>query len=159
LVRFLRGVAGTAITLGFLTALCSAANSAPGHTFTVSARNPAWQDTRLYIRRGMNARVVVTGGNGTCHPGAPGCPRKPEGAGFLCSKTALGQTYPNGPAGAQVPYGAVAGRIGPRGKPFLIGRHVTVTGPGELYLVYNDCEPPAAYRDNRGAWTVSVTAP
>jgi len=76
--------------------------------------------------------------------------------------TADGKPYPPGPAGPNVTYGAVVGRVG-SGKPFLVGAHASAPGPGELYLVYNDCEPPSAehprgaYGDNDGAWTVSVT--
>jgi hypothetical protein len=144
--------------LGILAAPGSLATSAPpSHTFTVSTRTPAWHDTGLYIRTGTTAQIVVTGGNGTCHVDAPGCPRDPGGAGFFCTRTAKGEVYPNGPAGPHVPYGAVAGRVGPHGKPFLVGLRVSVRGAGELYLVYNDCDPPAAYRDNVGAWKVSVT--
>ena len=143
--------------LAMLASPGSLASSAPrSHTFTVSARIPVWHNTRLYIRAGTMAQIAVTRGNGTCHAGAPGCPRNPAGAGFLCSDTAMGEVYRNGPAGPRVPYGAVAGRVGPHGKPFLVGQHAAAPGPGELYLVYNDCAPPAAYRDNMGAWTVEV---
>jgi hypothetical protein len=156
--RFLRRLGGTAFILGMLVTPASLATSAARtHTFTLSTKTPAWLNTGLNIPAGTTAQIVVTGGNGTCHAGARGCPKNPAGAGFLCNHTAMGLVYRNGPAGPHVPYGAVAGRVGPHGKPFLVGHHVGVKGPGELYLVYNDCAPPAAYRDNRGAWTVRVT--
>jgi hypothetical protein len=160
LVRFLRTVGGTAFILGMLAAPGSLAGTASrSYTFTVSALTPAWHNTGVNIRAGTMAQIAVISGNGTCHAGAPGCPRNPAGAGFFCSHTAMGEVYRNGPAGPHVPYGAVAGRVGPHGKPFLVGHHVGVKGPGVLYLVYNDCAPPAAYRDNAGAWTVRVTTP
>lgn len=158
MVRFLLRVGGTALVLGVLVAPGSLAGSAAqSRTFTVSTRSSAWLDTGLKIRAGTTAQIVVTGGNGTCHPGATGCPRRPEGAGYFCRQTAAGEVYPNGPAGPNVSYGAVAGRVGATGKPFRVGRRASARGPGELYLVYNDCGPPAGYRDNRGSWTVRVT--
>ncbi len=43
------------------------------------------------------------------------------------------------------------------GAAFVIGSRGTATGPGELYVIYNDCIPPQGYADNSGSFRVEVT--
>jgi hypothetical protein len=124
-------------------------------TLTLSTGSPVYLDTGVDLAKGASATISVKG-NGTCHAGGGfPCPDpgSPNGAGPLCAAYSV----PPGPAGPNVPFGAVAGRVGNAGTPFLIGAGKTVAGPGELFLVYNDCEPPTGYSDNAGSFKVSVT--
>jgi hypothetical protein len=126
-------------------------------TFTVPASSPNWLDTGLNLSAGASDTLSVAG-NGTCHVGgASDCPvGNPHGAGFTCAGSPFGN-FPPGPAGPTIPYGALAGKINANGTPFLVGPGVTVTGPGELFLVFNDCNPPMGYSDNAGSYAVSVS--
>jgi hypothetical protein len=127
------------------------------HTYTVSATSSKWIDTGL----ALNAREEVqlrASGDGTCHdPPDSDCPGGPAGSGLRCSDRGV----PPGPAGNEVPFGAVAGRLVTTtgSKRFLVGRGKTVSGPGKLELVYNDCWPAGGgYSDNAGSFTVTATA-
>jgi hypothetical protein len=51
----------------------------------------------------------------------------------------------------------MAGKIGEGGTPFDIGAGKTVSGPGVLYMVYNDCNAPLGYGDNAGSFQVTIT--
>lgn len=126
-------------------------------TLTLGTSSPVFRDTGVKLAKGASATISVTG-DGTCHaPSASDCPTGPNGAGFTCASNPIAGPVPPGPAGPDVPYGAVAGRVGKHGKPFLIGKGRSAAGPGELYLVYNDCDPPAGYGDNGGSFRVSIT--
>lgn len=114
-------------------------------------------NTGLTLSSGADA-TLTSQGDGTCHvPSAVDCPvGNPNGVAD-CTSTAIGN-LPPGPAGPGLPFGAVVGRLGPRGTPFLVGSGpTTVHGPGTLYLLYNDCNPPGGYGDNGGSFKVTVT--
>ena len=125
----------------------------------VSATSASWVNTGVSVESGQSATLKVVSGNGTCHvPDAYGCvtgqPQRASSS--LCSD--LGDQVA-GPAGADIPWGAMVGRIGATGRPFLIGHGVTLRGQGDVYLIYNDCGTGpvgSGYRDNAGAFTVSV---
>jgi hypothetical protein len=54
------------------------------------------------------------------------------------------------------PYGALVGKIGEDGEPFLIGSNYTFTATtsGDLYLAVNDLLP--YYDDNSGNYMVFI---
>jgi hypothetical protein len=143
-------------------ALLVVAVATPGavetRTLTVAANSPNWLDTGLSLSAGASATLAATG-DGTCHAGgASDCPvGNPNGVGFTCASNPIVGSVPPGPAGPNVPYGALAGKVGTSGTPFLVGAGKTVGGSGELFLVYNDCDPPSGYSDNAGTFTVKVT--
>lgn len=57
------------------------------------------------------------------------------------------------------PYGVLIGRIGPTGKPFVIGSSLSFspTASGRLYVIINDNLP--FYSDNSGKYTVYQILP
>lgn len=126
----------------------------------VSARSATWVDTGISLESGQSATIKVVSGNGTCHvPDDYGCvtgQSQRVGSTPLCSDMS---DQVAGPAGPNIPWGAIVARIGATGRPFLIGAGVTVHGEGHVYLIYNDCGTGpvgSGYRDNGGAFTVSV---
>ena len=127
-------------------------------SFTVPALSSSWLDTGLYVQAGKTATINVTGGDATCHAGgAVDCPLgNPSGVGYTCENNPVVGAVPPGPAGPLVPYGALAGRVGASGAGFLVGSSRTASGPGELSLIFNDCEPPLGYSDNAGSFSVAV---
>jgi hypothetical protein len=126
-------------------------------TLEITAANSTWINTGVELPAGATASVTVTG-DGTCHVGgAVDCPFGPVGAGYLCSQNPIVGPQPPGPAGADVPYGAMAGKTGEGGTPFDIGAGKVVSGPGVLYMVYNDCNAPLGYGDNAGSFQVTIT--
>jgi len=156
-------VVGAVIVVGVL-ALLLAPTKSPGanasKTVDISASNTEW--TRVAkIKKGGTAHVKVLGGDATCHVGgASDCPiGNPRGSGQLCSAAGPNgdQNYRPGPAGPDIPYGGLAGRLTPpKGKPhtFAFGAAKQVHGPGVLELVFNDCLPPDGYGDNAGSFQV-----
>jgi hypothetical protein len=67
--------------------------------------------------------------------------------------------YAGAPACAMdgVPYGALIGKIGTSGSPFVIGSHLTFTPSlsGNLYLIINDLLP--YYTDNTGSYSIIIS--
>jgi len=59
------------------------------------------------------------------------------------------------------PVGALIGRIGQNGEPFLVGRELrlTVESSGVLFLSMNDRTGVAGFHDNEGRWSVYVQRP
>jgi hypothetical protein len=55
---------------------------------------------------------------------------------------------------ANAPLGALLGRFGPRGTPFVIGTGQTLGGAGDLELAYNDLV--GALADNTGFYSVTI---
>jgi hypothetical protein len=85
-----------------------------------------------------NASGFSTGPTGTSVPSAPTC------------KTSGGESFL---------YGALLGKIGKNGTPFLIGSSFltsSAASSGELYLIHNDSNCAA---DNSGSFSVTITAP
>jgi hypothetical protein len=160
--RPLRAARPPGVLLGLGLALVLASSSAqaapagPTRTFTVLASSSEWLYTGVDLPTGASATLSATG-NGTCHAGgASDCPvGVPNGAGYTCAGSPFG-SFRSGPAGPAFPYGALAAKVGPDGTPFLLGSGTTAGGPGEVYLVFNDCNPPEGYSDNSGAYTVTV---
>jgi hypothetical protein len=126
-------------------------------TVTLDARNPNFLDTHVALAAGETVSITASG-NGTCQAGNHyyACPGGPAGSGIKCANVGAG--YGPGPAGANVPIGAVAAKVG-SGTPFFVGHAGTATGPGELYVIYNDCIPPEGYADNAGSFTVTIGTP
>ena len=145
---------GAAVMIAAVALPASAAQAT--QTFTVSASSSEWIDTGVSIPAGSSA-VLTAAGDGTCHAGGSvDCPvGNPNGAGILCADSRVGD-LPPGPAGPAFPYGALAAKVGAGGTPFLIGSSKSVAGPGELFLVFNDCNPPSGYSDNPGSYRVNV---
>jgi hypothetical protein len=157
-----RAASGAFITVMAVAAsLLAFASTAPAavttQTFTVSASSSSWLGTGIVLPSGASVTVSASG-DGTCHAGgASDCPvGNPNGAGFTCANSPFGN-FSSGPAGPDFPYGALAGRVGDTGVPFLVGTGRTVTGPGQLFFVFNDCNPPLGYSDNAGGYTITVT--
>ena len=146
-------VAGVLSVLVFSVGASSggrAASAGGTKTFRLAATSAAWVNTRIRIP--VSGAKVTVAGNAKCGPGTD-CPAgSPLGAGHTCGARALGALNP-GPA-PDTNYGAVAGRLDPSGKPFMIGASKTVKGPGILYLVYEDCA--GYYGDNSGTFNVTV---
>ena len=155
MTRALRASALVALSLSLFAG--SAAAKTVTRTFTISASTSSFVSTGIKVpSTGVTIKVT---GDGTCHvPSADDCPVGPTGAGFKCSENPHAQPSgsPPGPAGDDVPYGQIAGRIG-SGKPFGVGTGRQVRGSGVLSLVYNDCGAPQGYSDNGGSFQVTVT--
>ncbi len=132
-----------------------AAAGARTHTLHLDARNSRFSDTGVALAAGQKAIITATG-NGTCQAGSHyyACPGGPNGSGIECANVGAG--FGPGPAGPNVPIGVVAGRVG-SGTPFVIGSRGTATGPGEVFIIYNDCIPPKGYADNAGSFQVKIT--
>jgi hypothetical protein len=146
-------VAGTLTCLMLALPVAAGANT----TVTLDARNPNFLDTHVALAAGETVSITASG-NGTCQAGDHyyACPGGPDGSGILCAN--VGGGFGPGPAGANVPIGAVAAKVG-SGTPFFVGHAGTATGPGELYVIYNDCIPPEGYEDNAGSFTVTIGTP
>jgi hypothetical protein len=120
------------------------------HTFP--ATSSKWVNTHVSLAAGASVSFEVSG-NASCGT-PPDCPSgRVSGADVTCANRALGP-LPPGPAGPNVDYGVMAGKVGRSGRPFQIGQLTHATGPGTLYLVYNDCG--GGYSDNSGHFTVTV---
>ncbi len=151
----LLGALGLVAVSGLLVAGAASGSGAGGQTFTVQAADFNWLSTGLTLAAGETVTLTLAG-DGTCSSGGTSdCPIG-HSAGYLCSKNPVIGPQPPGPAGDAIPYGAVAGRLGTSGTPFLVKDGTTVTGPGELFLIFNDCNAPDGYGDNAGSMTITV---
>ncbi len=105
-----------------------------------------WIDTGIDVAPGD--LLTITAVPSKNHPpcdGRTGCPPYRE-PGTVMSDGALGWGLT-----------ALVGRIGDDGKPFSVGASYDgpVSGPGRLYLGYNDCW--ACWGNNTGAFDVTIT--
>jgi hypothetical protein len=120
-------------------------------TSVVVAGNRAWTATGVTVRAGARLRIAA------------------QGRWTLTQATAVAANTATGPDGlanqssprALLPdanVGALIGRIGSDGKPFLVGSNfdANASGSGELYLSIND--DPRALADNGGRLSVAITA-
>jgi hypothetical protein len=144
-------------TLGIRRAVAVWGTSARDTSFSLSVpADTEWIDAHVYLTGGMQVTISARGkwSNGRYRNrpsqrwerkwyGAKGYPpaRKPE-------------------SGLPVPtanVGALVGRIGTGGTPFLIKERWSRTAdqPGELYLGMNDLS--GSQKDNQGALTVTIT--
>jgi hypothetical protein len=143
-------IASFALSAGWALVVPDAALAAK--TVTVAATNDAWIDTGVHLSAGQHATLTVSG-DASCGPGSD-CPAgSTTGAGTTCAGRTLGP-LPPGPA-PNVNYGAIGARLGSSGAAVMVGSKLTVTGPGELYVVYEDCA--GYYNDNSGSFTVQIT--
>jgi hypothetical protein len=136
--------------LGGRIGLLSSAQAAASDTTTVTlaTTNSSFVDTGVNLPAGATATMTATG-DGTCNDsGTSDCPPGDASGTATCADI----DFPAGPAGPDINYGAIAGRVG-SGAPFAVGDAGTAKGPGELYLVYNDCY----YGDNAGSYQVTIT--
>ncbi len=81
----------------------------------------------------------------------PGARSGPDGQPTVCS------TIEGSPCALDgAPYGALIGRIGPGGTPFVMGALITLNAPatGELFLAVNDNVD--FYADNAGSFIVRL---
>jgi hypothetical protein len=109
-------------------------------------------NTGIRLAKGQKLTLRVSG-NGKCGAGTD-CPAgDPFGSHHTCAGRTLGPLA-DGPAGPKVNYGAVAAKVGEHAKPFMVGHRKTVTGPGLLYVIYNDCA--GYYADNSGSFTITA---
>ncbi len=145
------------VTAAFVSSAAAPAKSSTIRKFVISALRSQWRDTGLLIKDGASASIHISSSDATCHtPSASDCPVG-KSAGYTCSDNPVVGNVPPGPAGDAIPYGVLAGKVGANGKPFAVPSGATASGPGELYLVYNDCSAPAGYGDNGGSVSVYVT--
>jgi len=124
---------------------------------TEPVRVPAgveWVSTGMFIEEGQTIYLFTQGLAITATPNIyKGSKSGPEGQvwGLGCGQ------YDGAPppcALDDAPYGALVGKVGPFGQPFLIGRASSFIAPasGNLYLVVND--NLGFYSDNLGGFTV-----
>ncbi len=105
--------------------------------------NKAWTKTGIIVANGDQVTAAVTGSI-TLDPNV--------------TTTADGMKVVSGPAQKLInayDRGALLGRVGKKGVPFLIGANgrVTVAGAGELYFGINDDK----VKNNTGAYAVTVS--
>ncbi len=107
--------------------------------------NMPWIDTGIDIADG-DTLTIVTAPSGNHPPcdGTTGCPPYRE-ADSVIVDGALSKGLT-----------AVVGRIGAEGRAFSVGKkyEATVSGPGRLYIGYNDCR--SCWGDNTGAFEVTI---
>ena len=146
------GTANPTLTITALTfqAADVVASDLLKRTVQVQARDP-WQGTGLQVNGHSWQLAVCTGGQWTANPGTgmvgaaghPGLTAKP------------GYTLPGQPEGALI------GRIGPSGAPFLVGNQAQLPRgqQGELQLCINDDlagRYGAGLSDNQGSLSVEI---
>src|SRR5262249_25154041 len=105
-----------------------------------------WTQTTNVVQRGDHLQISASGEWST-GPAAASGPTGPAGYAGRTSRSALLPT---------APLGALIGKIGPNGQPFLIGaRYDGQAGEaGPLFLTIND--DLQGYGDNQGRMSVSV---
>jgi hypothetical protein len=140
--RYLIAVAPLALVVLLLTTLPARGASSPK---TVKLSVPAstmWMKTVVKLAAGESATITAKGtiSYGSGDPKCQGIPITADG----CAEAA---PVP-GPAGALV------AKVG-AGKPFVVGRSGTVTGPGTISLGINDWETELG--NNTGAFAVTIT--
>ena len=142
-----------------LVAALLGTSSFPVSAATEPVRVPAdveWVSTGISVEKGQIIYLVANGLAITATPNIyKGSKSGPEGQ---IQPWALGcGEYEGAPppcALDHAPYGALVGRVGPSGEPFLIGGAPMFEAPasGFLYLVVND--NLGFYSDNLGGFTV-----
>lgn len=127
----------------------AAQQAAPQTGQAVVSATSGWTPTNVSVRNGARLQVAAQGRwtlsqSVTAAPPVSG----PDGV--------VGRTDPRAPL-ANAPLGALIGRIGANGKPFLVGANydATAAADGELFLAIN--ENAAALADNSGRIAASVT--
>lgn len=132
-------------------------SSSPALAATEPVRVPAgveWVSTGVFVEEGQTIYLVA---NGLVITGTPNIYKASKsGADGQVWNLGCGQ-YEGAPppcAMNDAPYGALVGRVGPFGEPFLIGGDPSFVAPatGNLYLSVND--NLGFYSDNLGGFTV-----
>jgi hypothetical protein len=113
------------------------ATTAPAGSLMVPGQQP-WTPTGQSVRRGERLTFNATGQ--ITFPGTA----SPQGS----SETNPGNPIPSAPTGALI------GKIGENGQPFVIGASTTVTAPaaGQLFVGIND----GHFGDNSGSFQVQI---
>jgi len=141
------------MSLGVILALAFATTAyagAPGQ-FLLPA-NAGWADSGVALGAGQLITITAYGRAITARINifGPGSQSGPDGQSQICPN------FDGAPPCAMdfAPYGALVGKIGPDGTPFLIGSNDTFTPAvsGELYLAVNDLLP--YYSDNYGNYMI-----
>jgi len=128
-----------------------AAPSADSTHFRLEA-NAGWIDSGYFVEAGGQLRITAYGQAVTApiNVFGSGSVSGPDGQGNICPN------YDGAPPCAMenAPYGALVGKIGADGTPFLIGSNFTLTADtaGDFYLAVNDLLP--YYSDNYGNYIV-----
>lgn len=128
-----------------------AAPSAVSTHFRLAA-NAGWVDSGYFVGAGEQLTITAFGQAVTARINqfGSGSVSGPDGQWNTCPN------YVGAPPCAMenTPYGALVGKIGESGTPFLIGSNSTFTAEtsGDLYLAVNDLLP--YYADNYGNYTV-----
>lgn len=128
-----------------------AAPSAEISNFRLEA-NAGWVDSGLMLQGGQQITATAYGRAITApiNVFGSGSASGPDGQSNICPN------YDGAPPCAMdnAPYGALVGKIGTDGTPFLIGSNYTFTAgsSGDLYLAVNDLLP--YYADNYGNYMV-----
>lgn len=124
-------------TTGTTTTTTTTTTTAPSGSLMVPGQQ-AWTPTGLAIRRGERLTFNATGQ--VTFPGTA----TPQGS---------GETNPGNPIPG-APTGALIGKIGDNGQPFVIGNSATITAPaaGQLFVGIND----GHFGDNGGAYQVQI---
>jgi hypothetical protein len=129
--------------LGLLLATLPARGASSPKTVRLSVpASTQWMKTPVKLAAGESASITATG-TISYGSGLPACQGIPITADGCAAETAA---VP-GPAGALV------AKVG-AGKPFVVGRSGTVTGPGTISLGVNDWETELA--NNTGAFAVTI---
>jgi hypothetical protein len=129
--------------LGLLLTTLPARGASSPKTVRLSVpASTMWMKTPVKLAAGESASITATGtiSYGSGDPNCQGIPITPDG----CAEAA---PVP-GPAGALV------AKVG-AGKPFVIGRSGTVSGPGTISLGINDWE--TEFGNNTGSFAVTIT--
>lgn len=114
--------------------------------------NAGWVDSGFALQAGQQLTITAFGQAITApiNVFGPGSVSGPDGQLSICPN------FAGAPACAMdhAPYGALVGKIGANGTPFLIGSSFTFSpgSSGDLYLAVNDLLP--YYADNYGNYMV-----
>jgi hypothetical protein len=139
------------IALFVPTGSVSAAPTSAASNFRLPA-DAGWVDSGFVLQSGQAVTITAYGQAITARINvySSGAVSGPDGQRSICPN------YDGAPACAMeyAPYGALVGRIGADGTPFLIGSSLTFIpgSSGELYLAVNDLLP--YYADNYGNYMV-----
>jgi hypothetical protein len=119
------------------TTTTTTTTTGPAGSLMVPAQQ-AWTPTGLAVRRGE--RLTFTANGQITFPGTA----SPQGS----SETNQGNPLPAAPTGALI------GKIGQNGQPFVIGNSATITAPaaGQLFVGIND----GHFGDNNGSFQVQI---
>ncbi len=143
------------IALCLLTAPAAAQQqAAEGAVQAVLPAGASWMATRVTVQRGQGLRISAQGRWSAITP-AQSVTAAPRDT----STDANG--YPNMPAGRGAPLpnanrGALVGRIGENGAPFLIGAAYRGRAPADGVLFVTMNEPTDQMRDNQGRLALSI---